>query len=88
MPHDHVIFTDLGSGEGVLVDLNSKQYFQLNETACLIWQALTKGTPVRDIAREITEIYDVTPERAQASIETAIHTFAAHRLWTGTRADS
>jgi hypothetical protein len=79
-PHDHVIFTDLGDGDGVLVDLDSKQYFQLNETASLIWRALTKGAAVHDISRAMTEMYEVTSEHAQASVETAIRAFTVHRL--------
>lgn len=79
-PHDHVIFTDMGDGEGVLVDLNSKQYFQLNETASLIWRALANGTASSDIAREITGVYDVTLEHAEASVEAAIQAFDTHRL--------
>ena len=79
-PYDHVIFTDLDGAEGVLVDLNTKQYFQLNETASLIWRGLVKGTPVAEIARELTQVYDVTPEHAQASVEAAVARFTAHRL--------
>jgi len=79
-PYDHVIFTDLDGAEGVLVDLNTKQYFQLNETACLIWRGLLKGTSVADIAREMTDAYDVTPEHAQASVEAAVARFTAHHL--------
>jgi hypothetical protein len=79
-PHDHVIFTDLDGVEGVLVDLNAKQYYQLNETACLIWRGLTKGTPIVDITRQMTEIYDVTPEHAQTSVETAMSDFLTRRL--------
>lgn len=80
LPHDHVIFTDLDGVEGVLVDLNSRQYFQLNETASLIWRCLAKGMPVVNIAREMTELYDVTLERAQSSVETAVNNFIVHRL--------
>jgi hypothetical protein len=79
-PYDHVIFTDLNGAEGVLVDLNTKQYFQLNATASLIWRGLAKGTPVADIARELTEEYDVTLDHAQASVETAVARFSAHHL--------
>ena len=81
-PHDHVIFTDLDGVEGVLVDLNTKQYFQLNETASLIWRGLVKGTPVADIAREMTDVYDVTLEHAQASVDAAVARFTAHHLLT------
>ena len=79
-PHDHVIFTDLDGVEGVLVDLNSKQYYHLNETASLIWRGLAKGTSVDGIAKETAELYDVTLEHAQASVETAIQHFTAHHL--------
>jgi Coenzyme PQQ synthesis protein D (PqqD) len=79
-PHDHVIFTDVDGAEGVLVDLNSKQYYQLNETACVVWRGLAKGTPAEGIAQELTEIYDVTIEHARASVEAVIRNFIAHRL--------
>jgi hypothetical protein len=79
-PYDHVIFTDLDGVEGVLVDLNTKQYFQLNETASLIWRGLVKGTAVADIAREMAEVYDVTLDHAQASVEAAVARFSAHHL--------
>ena len=79
-PYDHVIFTDLDGAEGVLVDLNTRQYFQLNETASLIWRGLVKGMPVDEIVRAMTEEYDVTPDRAQASVEAAVARLTAHRL--------
>jgi hypothetical protein len=79
-PYDHVIFTDLDGVEGVLVDLNTKQYFLLNETASLIWRGLVEGTPVDDIVREMTELYDVTLDHAQSSVKAAVARFSAHCL--------
>lgn len=80
VPYEHVIFTDLDGLEGVLVDLNTKKYYQLNETACLIWRALEKRLPLSDIATELTERYDVTLEGAVSSIDRALHHFKAQRL--------
>ena len=80
LPHEHVIFTDLDGLDGVLVDLNTKKYYQLNETASLIWRGLEKHLPVSSIAKEMTERYEVTPERALASIDTALRRFAAQKL--------
>ena len=80
LPYEHVIFTDLDGLEGVLVDLNTKKYYQLNETASLIWRGLEKRLPVSHIAKEMTERYEVTLERAMASIETALGRFAAQKL--------
>ena len=80
LPHEHVIFTDLDGLEGVLVDLNTKKYYQLNETASLIWRGLEKRLPVSHIATEMTERYDVTLQGALSSIETALRQFEAQKL--------
>jgi hypothetical protein len=80
IPHDHVVFTDLDGIEGVLVDLDTKQYFQLNATASLIWRGLARGAAADQIARELTDEYDVTPEHARRSVDAAIADFVAKRL--------
>jgi Coenzyme PQQ synthesis protein D (PqqD) len=80
VPHEHVIFTDLDGFEGVLVDLNTKKYYQLNETASLVWRGLEKGTPVIKIAREMTELYDVTMNQAMTSVDRALRDFDAQKL--------
>ena len=85
-PYDHVIFTDVDGSGGVLVDLNSKQYYQLNETASLVWRGLANGTPAGAIAKELTEAYDVTLEHAQASVDAVIRHFIAYRLVNPTQA--
>jgi hypothetical protein len=79
-PHADVIFTDLDGVEGVLVDLNTKQYFQLNETACFVWRGLAQGAALETIANDLTEQYDVSLDRARQSVEAAVGTFTAHRL--------
>ena len=79
-PRDHVVFTDLDGAEGVLVDLDTKQYFQLNETASVVWRGLAERLSPADIARRLTETYDVTLEHAQASVDAAIRDFTAKGL--------
>ena len=80
VPQEHVVFTDLDGVEGVLVDLNTKHYFQLNATASLIWRGLTRGLDAERIAAELTAEYDVTLEHARGSVDAAIREFTAHRL--------
>ena len=80
LPHVHVIYTDLDGLEGVLVDLNTKKYYQLNETASLIWRGLEKHLPISNIAKEMTERYEVTLEGAVSSIEAALRHFEAQEL--------
>jgi hypothetical protein len=40
--HPSVLFTDLDDGTGVLLHLDSKYYYTLNETGSLVWRALTE----------------------------------------------
>jgi len=80
LPSEHVVFTDLDGLEGILVDLNTKKYYQLNETASLVWRGLEKRLPLSLIANEIVARYDVTLERATSSIETAVRHFEMQKL--------
>ncbi|HEY0077944.1 MAG TPA: PqqD family protein [Pyrinomonadaceae bacterium] len=79
-PPDHIISTELDDGEGVLVDLNSKRYYQLNETAMFIWKRLEKGQPLPEIIDDLTESYDVSPEHAARSIETLLENLQSRKL--------
>jgi hypothetical protein len=77
---DHVVATDFEGGEGVLVDLNTKQYYQLNETAMLVWRGLERGLGFDELVAEMTGVYDVTPERARASVERILGNFLTLKL--------
>ena len=79
-PHDHVVFTDFDGVEGILVDLNTKKYFQLNETAMIIWKGLEKRLTTTEITGEIVANYDVTPEHAQRSVEKLVSDLRTHKL--------
>jgi hypothetical protein len=79
-PYEHVIFTDLDGLDGVLVDLNTKKYYQLNETASLIWRGLEKRSSTSHIATEFTERYEIALEDAVSSIERALRYLEAQKL--------
>jgi hypothetical protein len=69
VPLKDVVYTDFQGTGGILVDLNTKQYYQLNETGSWIWRELEKGKSVGDIVAEMTSIYEVSSEHAEASVE-------------------
>jgi len=69
IPREEIILTEFAAGQGVLVDLNTKQYYMLNETALLVWHALARQIPASDVVAEMTSIYDVAPERAEVCIQ-------------------
>ncbi len=79
-PAGHVVFTEFEGDEGVLVDLNSKRYYTLNETATLIWRGLEKGLSKDEIVKQMTARYDVTPEHAAASLDALLRSLQSHRL--------
>lgn len=80
MPGKHVVVTDFDGGEGILVDLNTKKYFQLNETAMLVWKGLEQGKSVGQIASDITDNYEVALDRATSSVERILDSFQTYKL--------
>jgi Coenzyme PQQ synthesis protein D (PqqD) len=79
-PYDHIVFTEFDGTEGILVDLNTKRYYQLNETAMLIWKSLEKGLAPSAIADQIVASYEVTPEAALQNVEQTLKDFETYRL--------
>jgi hypothetical protein len=80
VPLEHIVATQLDAGDGVLVDLNTKQYYQLNETAMLIWRALEDSHPFDQIVAEIMTVYKVDNEHAVTSAERLLKEFHERKL--------
>ena len=79
-PGKHVVVTDFDGGEGILVDLKTKKYFQLNETAMVVWKGLEQGKTVGEIANDITGQYDIALENATRSVERILDSFQTYKL--------
>ena len=80
IPHEHVVFTEFDGGEGVLVDLDTKKYFQLNPTATLVWRGLVGGKTLEEIVGDMTAEYDVSPEHAAQSVQRRLRSLENFRL--------
>jgi Coenzyme PQQ synthesis protein D (PqqD) len=76
----HVVVTDFDGGEGILVDLNTKRYFQLNETAMIVWRGLEQGKSINEIVNDFTASYEVEPDHAQISVERLLDSFQTYKL--------
>ena len=81
-PGKHVVVTDFDGGEGILVDLNTKKYYQLNETAMIVWKGLEKGKTMSEIADDITSSYEVQLDKARVSVERIVDNFQTYKLLT------
>ena len=79
-PHNHIVFTEFDGDEGILVDLNRKKYYQLNETATLIWKALTQGLAAEEIADQFVAAYEISPADAVQNVETTLSQFQSYDL--------
>jgi Coenzyme PQQ synthesis protein D (PqqD) len=79
-PGKHVVVTDFDGGEGVLVDLNTKRYYQLNETAMVVWKGLEQGKTMGQIVSDITSIYEVALDKATDSVQRIIDNFQTYKL--------
>ena len=77
---DQIICTEFDGGDGILVDLRTRRYYQLNETALIVWKGLENGDTVEGIADEISSGYDVEPDRARLSVEALITQLHSYRL--------
>lgn len=77
---EHVVVTDFDGGEGILVDLNTKKYYQLNETAMFVWKGLERGKTTGEIAADLTSSYEVELDRATLSVQRIVDNFQTYKL--------
>ena len=59
-----VVYTKLGEKEAALLHLETRQYYSLNETGMLIWAHLEQHHSVREMAKALSESYDIEIEEA------------------------
>jgi len=79
-PQQDVIFTDFDGREGILVDLNTKQYYRLNETGSLVWRGLERGNTVEEIVSQLQGTYEVSDEHARTSVEKLLLSLETNKL--------
>jgi hypothetical protein len=80
IPQNQIICTEFDGGEGILVDLQTRRYYQLNETALLVWKGLENGETQEQIAAKLTNGYDVGVEHARTSIASLVDRLASYQL--------
>lgn len=80
VPTKDVVFTDFDNGEAMIVDLQTKQYYRLNETAALIWRNLENGKGTDEIIDELQSRYEVSREHATSSVDALLSKLASRNL--------
>ena len=68
------------AGEAVLLNLRTKQYYQLNATAAVIWTSLEQALEPPRIVDALVEEFAVDPATAEAEMERVIEDLRARGL--------
>jgi hypothetical protein len=66
-----VVCSELDEG-AILLDLNTKYYYNLNESALTIWKSINDLSAISEIAAKIAEEYEVGQDRAEESVRRII----------------
>jgi len=77
MLNKQIVSTVFDDGAGVLVDLETKRYYQLNETAMMVWDGLERGQTAAEIAEKLTSTFEVGQDQAAKSVERILQKFQA-----------
>jgi hypothetical protein len=56
-------------GEAVLLHMESKDYFRLNDTAAWVWRGLERGLDRDALIASLLERYEVSAEEAAAQLD-------------------
>ena len=82
LPNPSVVFTDLEDGSAVLLDLDSKFYYSLNETGCLMWKVFEKNgsSDTGKLIEALMSEYDVEEAQAVGDVEEFLGSLAKEGL--------
>ena len=74
------IFVQEIDSEMVLMDINSDNYYGLDEVGCSIWKVIEASHGLLESYNRLLEIYDVEPETLKKDLLTFVETLAQNGL--------
>lgn len=81
---ERALLTELGDGTAVLLDLDSKFYFTLNETAVFVWRLLSaRGSPApsrEQLVAAVTAEFEAEEAAARADLASLLEELSRERL--------
>lgn len=75
-----IVYADLDPTEGVLLHLETKHYFKLNETSQVLWKGLQKGLLSAQLLQELIQHFEVSEHDAQLDIEIFIEKLSQEKF--------
>lgn len=79
--HPKCLLTELDDGSGVILHLDTKYYYTLNETGVFVWKELdTEPRGTEALVARLTEEFEVERERAHSDLEGVLSTLVKEGL--------
>jgi Coenzyme PQQ synthesis protein D (PqqD) len=75
-----VVDAELDDGEVVLLHLETKTYYSLNQTGMRIWNGLKSGRSLREVSHRLQSEFDVDSAEADRSVLDLVNELARHQL--------
>ncbi len=83
-----IIYADLDPTEGIVLNLETRNYYRLNETGQLVWQGLSGGKNPAEIAQNLYEKFETTLETAQTDVSELLQNLQQEHLIETSSSDS
>lgn len=75
------LLTELGDGTGVILHLDTKFYFNINDTGVFVWKLLAKQEhSASEIAARLSDEFDVSPLDAERDARLLLTELDEHRM--------
>ncbi|MDA2916240.1 PqqD family protein [Nitrospinae bacterium AH_259_B05_G02_I21] len=79
MKHDEVVYTDLEEG-AVLLHLETRFYYSLNEVGQAVWRLLDSAENLEDMLEKLAEEYEVDGQSAKDSVSRFLQELEREKL--------
>ena len=80
--NSHIVTTELEDG-AILLNLNTKYYYNLNETGLSIWQILDESGDPETITTRLTGMYDIDGKLASIYLDELLEDMEKEGLIVG-----
>ncbi len=75
------LLTELSDGTGVILHLDTKFYFSINDTGVFLWKELTRvPQSARELATRMSDEYAVSEDAALTDVQALLVELDANRL--------
>jgi hypothetical protein len=78
-PSPDALFATLSDG-AVVLDINTKKYFSLNDTGARVWALIREGLNTNDIVSVLLGEYDVAELAARDTVYALVKSLASEKL--------